>query len=604
MTKREYDSTQYRKNRKIVLADEPMCHYCRRRKATTVDHIIEVDRGGTSDLGNMVPACSPCNSKKGQSYLTAKNRARTQAREHALHAAEQQRHNQQQHPDFLDSTPYPPRATREAISPEGLKDSNGSGHDLRENWSIGCERPRLETLDIGEDSYGPLVVAWARKYLGVELFPWQRYALDRMLRTKPTSDAAVDDLFHRESHLGCARQQGKTVLLGSLCGWWLTDFAAMRGKPQNVLSSAHKLLRAEEVGRYIFPILQEYFGAKPMWSSGRMSCEMPDKSKWEISAAAPSAAHGGSYDLIAADETWSVAPTVVLDGYRPSQIARRSPLLAMFSTAGDESSTLLLQVREQALANIDAKKPSPALFMEWSIPPTVDPYDERYWRFSNPSLGHGTITIEALRLAAQSPDRSSFLRGHLNLFLSSAKSWLPSLDAWEKCQFDGPIPAGGVLAIEHSVDAQRLVATRAAAFEDGSVGVTVAFVVDNEPEMWERVSQIMEDRAVKLAGPPSLEIHVPEHLRNRWTTVGHGEIMKWTSVVRTMIAEQRIRATREEMFAQHVARAVGVKTATGYIVSSQKSSGPIELCRTMIWSVALASVPRTLRKPTIATARK
>jgi hypothetical protein len=378
----------------------------------------------------------------------------------------------------------------------------------------------------------------------------------------------------------------------------------MRGKPQNVLNSAHKLHRAEEVARYLFPILEEYFDGKPMWSAGRMCLTMPDRSKWEVTAAVPSSAHGGSYDLIAADEIWHVAPTVVFDGYRPSQIARRSPLLAMFSTAGDESSTLLLQVREQGLKNIDRKTPTPALFMEWSIPPTVDPFDERYWKFSNPSLGHGTITLDALRGQAAGPDKSSFLRGHLNLYLSSAKSWLPTIDAWEKCQFDGPIPPGGVLAIEHGVDTQQLVGTRAAAFEDGTVGVTVEFVLDNESEMWDKITEIMEDRSIKLAGPPSLEIHVPELLRARWTTVGHGEIIKWTSVVRTMIAEQRIKATKEEMFHQHVARAVGVKTTTGYIVSSQKSSGPIELCRTMIWSVALASVPLTRRKPRIATARK
>jgi hypothetical protein len=493
--------------------------------------------------------------------------------------------------------------SRKEISLREGKDSERDGHDFAGDPEIGHDRPRLETLSIGEDSYGPLVVEWARKYLQVDLFPWQRYALDRMLTTKETPDMAVADLYHRESFCGTGRQNGKTLLVSSLLGWWLTDFAAMRGKPQNVLNSAHKLHRAEEVARYLFPILEEYFGGKPMWSAGRMSLTMPDRSKWEVSAAVNSSAHGGSYDLIAADEIWHVAPTVVMDGYRPSQIARRSPLLAMFSTAGDESSSLLLQIREQGLANIDARKPTPALFMEWSIPPTVDPFDSRYWRFSNPSLGHGTITLEALRVAAAGPDKSSFLRGHLNLYLSSAKSWLPTIDAWEKCQFDGPIPAGGVLAIEHSVDAQRLVGTRASAFEDGTVGVTVEFVVDNEAEMWDNVTRIMEDRTVKLAGPPSLEIHVPELLRTRWNTVGHGEIMKWTSVVRTMIAEQRIRSTREEMFHQHVARAVGVKTATGYIVSSQKSSGPIELCRTMIWCVALASIPQTKRKPRIATAR-
>jgi phage terminase large subunit-like protein len=461
----------------------------------------------------------------------------------------------------------------------------------------------LETAGIGEDTLGPLVVEWARKYLGVELFPWQKYTLDRMLATTSSSEPEWN-LFHRESFVGCGRQQGKTVILASLIGWWITEFARMRGKPQNVLNSAHKLHRAEEVARYLFPILEEYFGAKPMWSAGRMSLTMPDRSKWEVTAAVPSSAHGGSYDLIAADEIWHVAPTVVQDGYKPSQLARRSPLLAMFSTAGTESSTLLLQIREQGLANIDAGKPTKSLFMEWSVPPSADPFDERYWKFSNPSLGHGTITLEALRDAAAGRDKESFIRGHANMYLSALNSWLPTVDAWQKCQIDEPILAGGVLAIEQAVDAQQLVGTRARAYDDGTVGVTVAFVVDNEETMWTKIREIMEDRTVKLAGPPSLELHVPEELRPRWTTVGHGEIIKWTSLVRSMIAERRVKATREEMFAQHVSRAVGVKTTTGYIVSSQKSPGPIELCRTMIWSVALASVPQRTRKPQIGVSRK
>jgi hypothetical protein len=600
---REYDSTEYRKNRRIVLEGSPMCAYCRRRKADTVDHVVEVDRGGDSSLSNLVPCCRTCNSRKGQDYLTRKNASRLAGRDAAVEAAETQRANAR---SFLDDTPLPPRATRKEISLEEQEGTEKTGHDLGESPPIGRDTPRLSTSGYGEDSFGPLVVEWARKFLGVDLFPWQRLHLDALLAKDPRSILAGDpvpDLYHRESFAGTGRQQGKTTLAAALLGWWLTDFAGMRGKPQSVLNSAHKLHRAEDVARLLFPILEEYFGGKPMWSAGRMTCTLPDRSKWEVSAAVPSSAHGGSYDLIVADEVWSVAPTVVFDGYRPSQIARKSPLLAMYSTAGDESSTLLLQLREQGLAAIDSGKPSRSLFQEWSIPPEVDPMDRRYWGYPNPSLGR-SITMEALELAAAGPDKSSFMRGHLNVYLASAKSWLPSVGAWEKCQFDGPIPSGGILAIDSSVDSQRFVGVRSAPFEDGTVGTTVEFIVDNEPEMWREVERVLEDRTVKLAVTPTLELHVPEHYKERSTVVGHGEISKYTSLVRTMIAEKRIRSTREEMFHQHVARAVGVKTSTGFIVSSQKSVGPIELCRVMIWSVALASVPVRTRKPTIASAKR
>lgn len=41
-----------------------LCAYCYKKKATTIDHIIPVKRGGTSFIGNLLPACFSCNSSK------------------------------------------------------------------------------------------------------------------------------------------------------------------------------------------------------------------------------------------------------------------------------------------------------------------------------------------------------------------------------------------------------------------------------------------------------------------------------------------------------------------------------------------------------------
>ncbi len=43
------------------------CHYCHGHfppEQLTMDHIIPVVRGGTSDKSNVVPACLPCNQAK------------------------------------------------------------------------------------------------------------------------------------------------------------------------------------------------------------------------------------------------------------------------------------------------------------------------------------------------------------------------------------------------------------------------------------------------------------------------------------------------------------------------------------------------------------
>lgn len=46
-----------------VLASGP-CVYCA-APATTVDHDVPITRGGTDERSNLVPACWPCNSRKG-----------------------------------------------------------------------------------------------------------------------------------------------------------------------------------------------------------------------------------------------------------------------------------------------------------------------------------------------------------------------------------------------------------------------------------------------------------------------------------------------------------------------------------------------------------
>lgn len=46
------------------------CAYCGKKAKLTQDHILPLSRGGDHTLSNIVPACSPCNSKKGSKCLS------------------------------------------------------------------------------------------------------------------------------------------------------------------------------------------------------------------------------------------------------------------------------------------------------------------------------------------------------------------------------------------------------------------------------------------------------------------------------------------------------------------------------------------------------
>lgn len=48
----------------MELLDSP-CLYCGSTEEITIEHKVPLIRGGTNELGNLAPACRPCNTKKG-----------------------------------------------------------------------------------------------------------------------------------------------------------------------------------------------------------------------------------------------------------------------------------------------------------------------------------------------------------------------------------------------------------------------------------------------------------------------------------------------------------------------------------------------------------
>jgi hypothetical protein len=302
--------------------------------------------------------------------------------------------------------------------------------------------------------------------------------------------------------------------------------------------------------------------------------------------------------VLLVDEVWDISPEVVFTALRPSQIAVKNPMMMLFSTAGDQSSTVLQQLREQGMAAIDSGQPTALYFAEWSLPiGSVSIEDRRYWGWANPALGT-TITMKSLELAYDSPNRQAFIRGHLNCWLDTNSPWLP-LSLWAERVSDQPMPAYQWLTIDSSIDESRYIGI-GSAFDGDRVIVTTAFVVESAQQMWEQVVRIMGDPQVKLACTPSLEIHCPPDLRRRMTIVGYAELLKWTSSAKAMIVEDRVRHTGDLALAEHLARSVAVKTGGTVVLSSQKSPGPIELARCAVWGMMLASKPKTSNKAAFA----
>jgi phage terminase large subunit-like protein len=455
--------------------------------------------------------------------------------------------------------------------------------------------PRLETPVGDGDSYGPEVAAMAKDLLRVELMPWQVHALSGQLEHDQDGN-----LVRRRSLVSVARQNGKTTALKAMILWCLLKEPERRGESILVISTAHQLDLATEIFEALAPMLKDEFGAKVKWSYGRNEATLPDGTRWLVQAATPRAFHGFSPTYIIADEVWNISRDVLLNGALPSQRVMKSPLLSCWSTAGTESSHAMLQMREEGLRAIDEGRDTKLYFAEWSVPPGVDPMTASdTWPLANPAIGY-TLDPEVLQDESEQVDKAAFLRASLNIWISSDRSWLdPGM--FDALKVDA-IPAGGVLAVDSSIDESSYCGVRAQLMPDGEIGVTVAFLADSLAGCWEQVTAAASE-CEKVALTPSLFELAPPALERKKVQVGYGELATHTATIRQLIHEGRVVHTGEQMLAEHVDRAVGVKTQRGYALSSQKSAGPITLARCMVFAAALIARPTSRAKPAIAFGR-
>ena len=598
-------SNEYRKNRATLMELKQPCHWCGTPWTAKfqADHLLEKDAGGDDTLSNLVSSCAPCNQARGQRYQTRKANARIQQRNKAVglptSPAQNKSETKNNSKSVFESPLSTPSKLLGSISPK-----SGTDDSLGEIPLTGRVVPRLETIVKGNESLAPVVVEWARAHMGIELLEWQVHALHGLLELGEDSD-----LVNRSGYVSVARQNGKTVLGQALLGSWVTDFARLRGKPQTVLNTADELGLACQQFERVAPILKESFGFELKWGYGRMEAKGPDGSRWYVKAATPTSGHGLSCDFVWADEIWAISDEVLAHGLRPTMKARNkftaggSPLMLMTSTAGTEGSIAQLRYREQGLKLIDEGRANKFYFAEWSVPEGVDYMgDVSWWAWANPSLGT-LLQLEDMLADADHPDRISFLRASLNLFVAADQAWLQPGE-WDKCLTSDPFPEGQtILAVDSSIDESRYMGVVAGVDDKNRVHVKTAFNVATLRECEEQISEFMEDPLCRLAITPSLEAHVPAHLEKRKTIVGYGELLKWTGLTKNLILEGRLAHAGEEQLSSHMNRAVAIRQQHAVALSTKRSPGSIELARLVVFCAGIASRPRLAGKAAMGISR-
>ena len=79
-----HNDPEYRKNRTVILREQPTCTVCNKAKSTQVDHIIPLDAGGGHNPENLRGICAKCNNILGHKYVTQRNQTRNTIRADAL----------------------------------------------------------------------------------------------------------------------------------------------------------------------------------------------------------------------------------------------------------------------------------------------------------------------------------------------------------------------------------------------------------------------------------------------------------------------------------------------------------------------------------------
>lgn len=338
----------------------------------------------------------------------------------------------------------------------------------------GRETPRLWTKPLREltpeTSLGFEVIEFAELILGVELYPWQKWLLIHALELNEDGSYR----FRRVIVL-VARQNGKSMLAGVLAAWWLfvdSDRHPDRIPPFKfrILGTAQNLDTARDVwvtvrqwcdpsadpeeDMTVRPALQR--AVKKVYDvNGKEEIVLKSGIKYLIRAASRKSGRGKSSPRVLMDELREQLDWSAWDSISQTTKAMYSPQLWGFSNAGDARSIVLNHQRSVALpliedwdTYVDAGVKSVEEFangrdmtlgwFEWSAPDNCALDDIDAILQSNPSIGHGEITLESVLADAKGMPEASFRTEVLCQWVTALE--IPFMDGEEwAAQADAPL---------------------------------------------------------------------------------------------------------------------------------------------------------------------
>lgn len=291
------------------------------------------------------------------------------------------------------------------------------------------------------DAYAPLFQIVWRNFAGYELEPWQIALIRAILELYPEGHPRAGQLRWLTVVVSFARQNGKTEIAAALGLWALLvkktalviGIASNAEQARLVYERTMAAIKGTPQLRRMFRALTDTRGIRTL-SGG----------KYEMKAAKSAALQGLPLDLGIVDELHIVAAALWNDlvnglGGRPNCF------VAGITTAGDDSSALLLHLYDLGEAAITAGAAARMGFFVWESPEARVPDDDdtlgRFLARSNPGVASGRVDLENTISAVRALPEADAIRYRLNRFLSGT-SKLFSLGTWLAGRTRDPFPAG------------------------------------------------------------------------------------------------------------------------------------------------------------------
>ena len=303
---------------------------------------------------------------------------------------------------------------------------------------IGSTTPRIWTKPkrrlTEKTSRGFACIRFAEQ-LGVELYPWQKWALIHALELNP------DGTYRFRVVIICvARQNGKTTLLKVLTLWRMIEDQArlVVGTSTNMeyareawgatvdLAEQRDLRRGRELAAELdtedldqledaqilaFVPRSERWVKSVKRGALDTSMTLTSRARYKLASTGRTGGRSLSVDLAIADELrehrakgaddtgWEA--WAALDG---ATTARPNSQIYGLSNAGDNGSVVLNHFRQAAIDHLDNGDGDETLcLLEWSGDDNCDVTDRRQWAKANPALGYGGITEAMLESKSKLP---------------------------------------------------------------------------------------------------------------------------------------------------------------------------------------------------------